>query len=65
MPWQFQVPTLADPQAEQDLKDLIAVAEPDAVVDVHSQTKTVVISSKASEETFKELTVAAGHHIAA
>ncbi|MGB3135555.1 MAG: heavy metal transport/detoxification protein [Nodosilinea sp.] len=64
MPWQFQVPTLGDQQSEQKLKNHILTSEPDANIDINSQTKTIIISSRASEETFKELIVAAGHSIA-
>ncbi len=59
----FQVPTLSDQKAAQDLKQLILVSEPDANVDIDSQAKTVTIDSQASEETFNQLIVAAGHHV--
>ncbi|MBE9108726.1 heavy metal transport/detoxification protein [Nodosilinea sp. LEGE 07298] len=64
MAWQFKVPTLGDQQSEQELKKLILTSEPDANIDINSQAKTITISSRASEETFKELIVAAGHNIA-
>ncbi|WP_035986929.1 hypothetical protein [Leptolyngbya sp. KIOST-1] len=64
MPWQFKVPTLGNEKSEQELKDLILTSEPDADIDINSQAKTITISSQASEETFKELIVAAGHNIA-
>jgi len=60
----FQVPTLADQKSAQELKKHILTSEPDANVDVNSQEKTVTIDSEASEETFKQLIVAAGHKIA-
>ncbi|PZO37434.1 MAG: heavy metal transport/detoxification protein [Leptolyngbya sp.] len=60
----FQVPTLSDQKAAQDLKQLILVSVPDANVDIDSQAKTVTIDdSQASEETFNQLIVAAGHHV--
>ncbi|WP_017299443.1 hypothetical protein [Nodosilinea nodulosa] len=64
MPWQFKVPTLSDQQSEKNLKEHILTSEPDANIDINSQAKTVTISSRASEETFRELIVAAGHNIA-
>jgi copper chaperone len=60
----FQVPTLADQKAAQDLKQHILTSEPEANVEVNPEEKTVTIDSKASEETFKQLIVAAGHNIA-
>ncbi|MFQ4135332.1 heavy-metal-associated domain-containing protein [Nodosilinea sp. PGN35] len=59
----FQVSTLGDQKSAQELKELILTSEPDAKVDVNPQAKTVTIDAKASEETFKELIVAAGHTI--
>ncbi len=63
MALKFQVPTLGDQQSAQELKELILTSEPDARVDIDSQAKTVTIDAEASEETFKELIVAAGHNI--
>lgn len=65
MPLTFQVPTLADQQAAQELKRHILVSEPDAKVDINHQAKTVTIDSQASKETFKQLIVAAGHDVTA
>lgn len=59
----FQVSTLGDQQSAQDLKDLILTSEPEANVDINTQAKTVTIDSTASEETFKQLIVAAGHKL--
>lgn len=59
----FQVSTLGDQQSAQELKDLILTSEPEANVDVNPQAKTVTIDSTASEETFKQLIVAAGHKV--
>lgn len=59
----FQVSTLGDQQSAQDLKDLILTSEPEANVDINPQAKTVTIDSTASEETFKQLIVAAGHKL--
>ncbi|WOD41538.1 heavy metal transport/detoxification protein [Nodosilinea sp. E11] len=63
MSLKFQVPTLGDQESAQELKKLILTSEPEANVDVNSQAKTVTIDSEASEETFKQLIVAAGHNI--
>jgi len=64
MALKFQVSTLENQQAAQDLRQLILTSEPQADVDVNVQARTVTIDSQASEETFKELIVAAGHAIA-
>ena len=60
---EFYVPTLQDQQSAQELKDLILSSESDAEVNIDPQTKIVAIEAKASEETFKELIIAAGHSI--
>ena len=59
---QFNVPTIDSKSAEQ-LKNTILTSEPEAKVEIDSESKTVIINSKASEETFKQLIVAAGHEI--
>ncbi|MBD2464296.1 cation transporter [Oscillatoria sp. FACHB-1407] len=64
MALKLNVPTLDSPEAAQSLKETILTSEPNARVEVDAATKTVTVESKASEETFKELIVAAGHRIA-
>jgi copper chaperone len=64
MSLKLNVPTLNSPQAAQELKEVILTSEPDAKVDIDPETKTVTVDAKASEETFKQLIVAAGHKIA-
>ncbi len=59
----FKVSTLGDHQSVQDLKEVILTTEPEAIVDIDSQAKTVTIESEASEETFKQLISAAGHNV--
>lgn len=63
MPMKFHVPTLKDQQAADNLKEVILTSEPDASVEINPQTQMVTIDAKASEETFHELIVAAGHSI--
>jgi copper chaperone len=63
MSWKFQVPTLGDQKSMQDLKEVILTSEPDADIDINPEAKTVTIEAKASEETFRELIVAAGHNV--
>ncbi|MDX2216933.1 MAG: cation transporter [Oculatellaceae cyanobacterium bins.114] len=60
----LNVPTLNSPEAAKALKETILTSEPNARVEVDAEAKTVTVESKASEETFKELIVAAGHKIA-
>lgn len=64
MALKLTVPTLDSPEAAQSLKETILASEPDAKVNVDVDTKTVTVDAQASEETFKELIVAAGHKIA-
>ncbi len=59
----FHIPTLQNSQSAQELKDIIHASEADAKVNVDLQTKTVIVESAASAETFNELIVAAGHSI--
>jgi len=59
----FNVPTIDSSDAAQKLQEVILTSEPEAKVEIDSDAKTVVINSKASEETFKQLIVAAGHKV--
>ena len=60
---QFNVPTIDSSEAAKELKETILTSEPEAKVEVDLDSKMVTINSEASEETFKELIVAAGHKI--
>ena len=60
---QFNVPTLDSSESAQKLKETILTSEPQAKVEIDSDAKTVKIESEASEETFKQLIVAAGHKL--
>jgi copper chaperone len=64
MALKLSVPSIDSPESANALKETILTSEPDARVEVDPQSKTVTVESKASEETFKELIVAAGHTIA-
>lgn len=59
----LHVPTLNSPTAVQSLEETIRTSEPDANLQIDLDSKTVTITSQASEETFKQLIVAAGHQI--
>lgn len=63
MALKLTVPTLNSPEAAQNLKETILTSEPTARVEVDPNTKTVTVESQASETTFKQLIVAAGHEI--
>jgi copper chaperone len=56
--------TLEGPDSAKALKETILTSEPEARVDVDAETKTVTVESQASEETFKQLIIAAGHQLA-
>lgn len=60
---QFNVPTIDSSETASKLKETILTSEPKAKVEVNSDSKTVTIDSEASEETFKQLIVAAGHKV--
>lgn len=60
---QFKVPTMDSSKAANELKETILTSEPNAKVELDLDSKMVTINSEASEETFKELIVAAGHKI--
>lgn len=64
MALKLKVPTLNSPEAAQDIRETILTSEPDAKIDIDMEAKTVTVEAKASEETFKQLIVAAGHKIA-
>lgn len=64
MALKLNVPTIDSPASAQALKETILTSEPQARVEVDADAKTVMVESKASEETFKQLIVAAGHKIA-
>jgi len=59
----FTVPTIDSSDAAKKLQEVILTSEPEAKVEIDQESKTVVINSKASEETFKQLIVAAGHKL--
>jgi copper chaperone len=64
MALKLNVPTIDSPESAKALKETLLTSEPDARVDVDADSKTVTVESQASEETFKQLIVAAGHEIA-
>jgi copper chaperone len=63
MALQLHVPTLDSLASVKSLEETIYTSQPDATVKVDLEAKTVTITSQASEETFKQLIVAAGHRI--
>ncbi|HHP7232904.1 MAG TPA: heavy metal transport/detoxification protein [Xenococcaceae cyanobacterium] len=60
---QINVPTIGDSESAREIEETILISEPEAKVEVDFKSKIVTIESKASEETFRELIVAAGHEI--
>jgi copper chaperone len=63
MALKLHVPTINSPESAKSLKETLLTSEPDANIDVDLDAKTVTVNSQASEETFKQLIVAAGHQI--
>lgn len=63
MALKFTIPSLTNADAAKYVKESILTSEPDARVDINLEEKTVMIESKASEETIKQLITATGHTI--
>jgi copper chaperone len=63
MTLKLNVPTINSPEDANALKETLLTSEPDARVDVDLNSKTVTVESQASEETFKQLIIAAGHKL--
>ncbi|MBI4782031.1 MAG: heavy metal transport/detoxification protein [Oscillatoriophycideae cyanobacterium NC_groundwater_1537_Pr4_S-0.65um_50_18] len=63
MALKLHVPTLSTSEAAKSLRETILTSEPEAKVDIDLDAKTVTVESQASETTFKQLIVAAGHQI--
>jgi copper chaperone len=63
MALKLNVPTINSPESAQTLKETLLTSEPDARIDVDPTSKTVTVESQASEETFKQLIIAAGHKL--
>lgn len=61
---QFKVSTIDSSDSAEKLKQTILTSEPEANVEIDSESKVVTIDSQASEETFKQIIVAAGHKLA-
>ncbi|OUL35174.1 heavy metal transporter [Nostoc sp. T09] len=64
MALKLDVPNIACEDCATKISDSIHVMEPDAKVDVDVNAKTVTVESAASEETIKQIIVAAGYKIA-
>ncbi|OUL27848.1 heavy metal transporter [Nostoc sp. RF31YmG] len=63
MALKLNVPNIACEDCATKISDSIHVMEPDAKVDVDVNAKTVTVESAASEETIKQIIVAAGYKI--
>jgi copper chaperone len=63
MALKLNVPNIACEDCAAKITNSIHVMEPDAKVDVDVNAKTVSIESAASEESIKQIIVAAGYQI--
>ncbi|WP_066378616.1 MULTISPECIES: heavy-metal-associated domain-containing protein [unclassified Anabaena] len=63
MALKLKVPNIACDACAEKITDAIHVMEPDALVDVNVQDKTVTVKSDASEESIKQVIVASGYSI--
>lgn len=63
MALKLNVPNIACENCAAKITNSIHVMEPDAKVDIDVNAKTVSVESKASEESIKQIIVAAGYQI--
>ncbi|MBD2344825.1 heavy-metal-associated domain-containing protein [Anabaena subtropica] len=63
MALKLKVPNIACDSCAEKITESIHVMEADALVNVDVQDKTVTVESKASEESIKQVIVAAGYTI--
>lgn len=63
MALKLNVPNIACEDCAAKITNSIHVMEPDAKVDIDVNAKTVSVESKASEESIKQIIVAAGYQI--
>lgn len=59
----LKVPDIACDDCAAKITESIHVMEPNALVDVDVQDKTVTVECSAAEESIKQIIVAAGFHI--
>ncbi|MDZ8053710.1 MAG: heavy-metal-associated domain-containing protein [Aulosira sp. ZfuVER01] len=64
MALKLNVPNITCEDCADKISNSIHVMEPDAKVDVNVNAKTVTVESAASEESIKQIIVAAGYKIA-
>ncbi len=63
MSLKMKVPDITCDACAKNITDSIHTMEPDAQVDVDVNSKTVTVDSAASEESIKQVIVAAGYKI--
>ncbi|ALF55794.1 heavy metal transporter [Nostoc piscinale CENA21] len=63
MALKLKVPNITCEGCAEKITESIHVMEPDALVDVNVQDKTVTVESAASEESIKQVIVASGYNI--
>lgn len=61
--FEFNVPTLKKSEDATKLKNTILTSEPNAKVEIDTNSQKVSIESEASAETFKQLITASGHKL--
>lgn len=59
----FEVPTLVDQNAAEEITEEILVHESDAKVDVDLSAKTVNVDTEASRASIRQMIVALGHTV--
>ncbi|WP_413200452.1 heavy-metal-associated domain-containing protein [Nostoc piscinale] len=63
MALKLKVSNISCPGCADKITESIHVMEPDALVDVNVEDKTVTVESAASEESIKQVIVASGYDI--
>ncbi len=60
---QLKVPTIACDGCSATITKAILAQEPEAKVDINVENKVVQVETQASEESVKQMIVAAGHQV--
>ncbi|QLE57392.1 heavy-metal-associated domain-containing protein [Nostoc sp. TCL26-01] len=63
MALKLKIPNIVSDDCADKIIESVHVMEPDALVNVNVEDKTVIVESQASEESIKQVIMAAGYSI--